>query len=940
MNCTPFGINSEYERIKIDEMNVVLMWAPTVLLLTVLGMVFQSYRDEKVAWALDFKNFSVKLKGYWTPLFLLVAPLAFVYNVVATAAYAVMVLFEWAVRLVRWMVGVVLWLWNKGFMWYWRNVIVTPVVLLWKILWHYVIVWPWRIYKAGYHEVKGSFGRAGMRIGWLSMTLVSAIVGIGYWGATWADQDLLLFLCVLLAEVPFLWGLGVLASMREHEDGEGKKMEAHRAVGMRTAQLGMKYVSAAAAVLVLVYLIAYSGAIPTAGYLILGVLITGAHAATAVGIGVALVLVLSLVVLPSYVLDGREESPLDEMLSLIKMGRDSFLKVLVGLVPGSVLGALVALLPVVVVLGAFYGTYELKNAALDNMAGVVADKAATIDETLANSEADFAAWSGAIQDQPSVQKRGAQIDYLTAFPLNLLESPEAAMSGIQTVDYSSMHEEMRAAYEARQSMRSERTAELQEEAALLRADIALERDERSTYKVERSSDAGETWSVVADGMVQSGYVDNGLASGESYQYRVTASNRKGDSGPGNVTFAVTRSADIIGPASVRAKAEGNFRVVLNWNDRDWNEEGFVVERSYGGDSWSEMVRLPANTTSYVDEAVRDTTYVYRVRAYRGEQETEPVSTWRGVQPSLAAPRSRVAETNASSALVVWSHDGDYRTVSRGGESVDGDGAALSYSGMSRLDELESLLAQADEALLRLEEDAAADAASTGPRLDLLQSLPVETEASRPLRIATFLLGMLALALLAGAALSTLMAYLARLIQTLVRLTDGGDYYFASEIRAVRKENDNQPLLGFLLLGLTGPVVIPFLVSSALSVLVALGGVLMPMNVWGSSEIEIEEMFELNLSDFWPDLSVEIDLDTSGGDETAVDNEEMGGGEVESEEANTYIMKNSDQTVWGELTAVFGAENYEAIRKANSDVSEDDWRAMGAGAEVQLPLHLN
>ena len=117
--------------------------------------------------------------------------------------------------------------------------------------------------------------------------------------------------------------------------------------------------------------------------------------------------------------------------------------------------------------------------------------------------------------------------------------------------------------------------------------------------------AEKTWSVVADGMVQSGFVDEGLKSGEAYQYRVTASNRKGGSGPGNVAFAVTRSADIVGPASVRASAEGNFRVVLNWNDRDWNEDGFVVERSYGGDSWSEMARLPANTTNYVDEAVRD-----------------------------------------------------------------------------------------------------------------------------------------------------------------------------------------------------------------------------------------------------------------------------------------------------------------------------------------------
>lgn len=937
----PVGINSEYERVNILKMNLLLMWTPTVLMLTVLGLVFQSYRDEKVAWILDFKSFSAKLKGYWTPLFLLVAPLAFAYNVVATAAYAVMVLFELLVKLVRWIVGIVLWLWNKGFLWFWKNVIVIPVVLLFKILWHYIVLWPWRIYKAAYHQVKGSFGRPGLLIGWWSMTLVSAIVGIGYWAATWADQDLLLFLAILLAEVPFLWGLGVLASMRDSGDEEGAKMEAHRSVGMRTAVLGMKYVAAAAAVLVLVYLVAYSGAVPVAGYLILGVLITAAHAATAIGIGVSLVLVLSLVVLPSYVLDGREEGPLDEMLCLIRMGRDSALKVVIGLIPGSVLGALVAALPVLLVAGAFYGTYELKNAALDNMAGVVGDNAAAIDETLADADAEFAAWSQAIEDQPAVEKRMAQIEYMTAFPLNLLEQPSAAMSGIKTVDYSAMYDAMRTAYETRQSMRTERSAELEAAAAVLRAEIALERDERSTYKVERSGDGGETWSVVADGMVQSGFVDEGLKSGEAYQYRVTASNRKGGSGPGNVAFAVTRSADIVGPASVRASAEGNFRVVLNWNDRDWNEDGFVVERSYGGDSWSEMARLPANTTNYVDEAVRDTTYSYRVRAYRGDQETDPVTTWRGVQPSLAAPRSRVSEVNASSALLVWSHDSDYNTVSRGGSFEDGDGGPLSYGGMSRLEELESQLAQIDAELVLLAGDSEADAAATGPRLDLLQGLPAEAEASKGLRIATFLLGMLALALLVGAGLSSLMAYLGRVVQTLVRLTDGEAYYFANEVRAVRKENDNQPLLGFLLLALTGPVVIPFLLSLCMSLLLSVGGMFLPLSALGSSDIDVEQILDWSALDILPDLSLEMELDFDLGDDdrtqmedanTDTDPEEMMG--------LTYTMVRGGDTVWGELTGVFGADLYGAIRKANSEISDEDWKALAAGVEIQLPESLH
>ena len=906
-------------------MNQILIWSPTVVGLAILGLIFQSYRNDKPEWALDFKAFSTKLKGYWTPLFLLVAPLAFVYNVLATAAYAVLVLFEWLVALVRWLIGLVLWIWNKGFLWYWRNVIVIPVVLIARLLWHYVVVWPWRIYKVAYDEIKGSFGRPGMRIGWLSMSLVLAILGTGWWGATLSGQEAVLFLSILLAEVPYLWGLGVLASMREQGGTADVDMEKHRAVGLKTARLGMKYVAGAAAVLLVVYLVAYSGAIPVAGYVVMGVLLNVAHLATAIGIGVLAVLTLSLAVLPSYVMDGGDEPALEEMLSLIRRGLDSVLKVFVGAVPASLFGVVVGLVPILVAVGAFAGTMALKEAALDNMAGVVAERAAEVEATLNDDAAEFAQWSAAISDQPEVQRRAAQIDYLTAFPMNLIDAPEEAMMGVSTVDYSSMAEELKMAYAARQTARDDRMASLEAEAAELRDAVALEESEKSTYTVERSGDGGETWSVVAQGVERSGYVDNGLAAGEAYLYRVSASNRKGDSGPGNTSMAFTRSAEIVGPASIRARAEGNFRVVLNWNDRDWNEDGFTVERQVGEGEWETLVNLPANSTTYVDESVQDKEYAYRVNAYRAGEESEPVQTWRKVRPSLVAPRSSVSGTNSSSALVVWSHDAAYRTVARGGESIDGDGAGLRFDGVSRLEYLQARLAEVLDAMDDLEAESEADAEAVRPRVGLLESLPAQEEADKPLRIVAFLLGMWALALLAGGGMSTLMVYTGRLNQALVRMNDGGNYRFVEEVRAVRKENDNQPLLGFLLLAITGPTVIPMLLGWLMSMLIVIGGgIALPLDGLALSRLDLDDVFEL------PDFSMEME-DTA--EMMMEDTMEM---EVPEEtEPPTYTIQGGS-SVWGEIADVFGANQYDAIRKANAHLSENEWRALTSGAVILLP----
>ena len=96
-------------------------------------------------------------------------------------------------------------------------------------------------------------------------------------------------------------------------------------------------------------------------------------------------------------------------------------------------------------------------------------------------------------------------------------------------------------------------------------------------------------------------------------------------------------------------------------------------------------------------------------------------------------------------------------------------------------------------------------------------------------------------------------------------------------------------------------------------------------------------------DILPDLDlsfeIELDLDSSGseGAENEVGANVAAGGDGA---ALTYTMVREDGTVWGELTGVFGLKNYEAIRAANADITEKEWRALAAGVEIQLPEGLD
>ena len=66
------------------------------------------------------------------------------------------------------------------------------------------------------------------------------------------------------------------------------------------------------------------------------------------------------------------------------------------------------------------------------------------------------------------------------------------------------------------------------------------------YKIERSTDGGNTWSdIVANtGNTSTTYPDSGLVSGTTYTYRVSAVNPVGTSTPSNTASATTSSIDI------------------------------------------------------------------------------------------------------------------------------------------------------------------------------------------------------------------------------------------------------------------------------------------------------------------------------------------------------------------------------------------------------------
>ena len=70
------------------------------------------------------------------------------------------------------------------------------------------------------------------------------------------------------------------------------------------------------------------------------------------------------------------------------------------------------------------------------------------------------------------------------------------------------------------------------------------------------------------------------------------------------------------PSGLTATAVSSSQINLAWTDTSANEDGFKIERSNNGSSWSQIATVGPNTTTYSSTGLSaNKTYYYRVRAY-------------------------------------------------------------------------------------------------------------------------------------------------------------------------------------------------------------------------------------------------------------------------------------------------------------------------------------
>ncbi len=148
-------------------------------------------------------------------------------------------------------------------------------------------------------------------------------------------------------------------------------------------------------------------------------------------------------------------------------------------------------------------------------------------------------------------------------------------------------------------------------------------DNETGFSLERKSGRNDYQEVAKLSADSEFFLDTQLNHHTTYYYRICAFNEIGKSRYSNEAFARTEEPppqevyDVpLPPSDLNARVINEREVELTWKDQSTNEDGFVLERRTPSSQYEQIVKLPENQTSYMDQTVEPKQfYYYRIKAF-------------------------------------------------------------------------------------------------------------------------------------------------------------------------------------------------------------------------------------------------------------------------------------------------------------------------------------
>ena len=143
-------------------------------------------------------------------------------------------------------------------------------------------------------------------------------------------------------------------------------------------------------------------------------------------------------------------------------------------------------------------------------------------------------------------------------------------------------------------------------------------DNEDGFKIEQSTDGSTFTQIDTVSTDILSYSGTGLDASTLYYYQVRAYNTAGNSGYSNIESSTTDTASVtipVAPGTLAATTFSSTQIDLTWADNSDDEDGFKIERSLDGSTFTEIDAVTAGVATYSDTGLSaGTLYYYQVRA--------------------------------------------------------------------------------------------------------------------------------------------------------------------------------------------------------------------------------------------------------------------------------------------------------------------------------------
>ena len=214
-------------------------------------------------------------------------------------------------------------------------------------------------------------------------------------------------------------------------------------------------------------------------------------------------------------------------------------------------------------------------------------------------------------------------------------------------------------------------------AAVDRIDLAWtdNADNEDGFRLEVSTDGAAFVALATVGAGTARYAAAGLDAGTTYHFRLRAYNVGHESANSAVAHAKTLPTAPAAPSDLTAVAASNNAVDLSWADNADNEEGYRIEQSTDGASFTQVDTVGPDVAAYAAGGLQHgRTYHFRVRAFNAADDSAYTSvasaTTTAVPPAAPSNVVVVSATNTKVTLgwadnaedeggyrIEWSTDG-------------------------------------------------------------------------------------------------------------------------------------------------------------------------------------------------------------------------------------------------------------------------------------------